>query len=46
VQNIEQNDNPVPALGALSQTQWTVGQTGYPGAIMSSGGTGALTLVA
>src|SRR5262249_27352667 len=32
--------NAPPALGALSQTQWTVGRTGYPGTIPASGGTG------
>jgi hypothetical protein len=38
--------NATPTLGALSQTQWTVGRTGYPATIPASGGTGALTLVA
>jgi hypothetical protein len=36
--------NAAPALGTLAPTQWTVGQTGYPGTIPTSGGTGTLTL--
>jgi hypothetical protein len=38
--------NAAPALGTLAPTQWTVGRTGYPGAIPVSGGTGALTVSA
>jgi sugar lactone lactonase YvrE len=38
--------NPAPTLGALSQTQWTVGQAGFSGTITASGGTGALTVSA
>src|SRR5262249_45032107 len=38
--------NPVATLGALSQTQWTVGQAGFSGTIPTSGGTGPLTVSA
>ena len=37
--------NAAPALGALTSSQWTVGQSGYNGAIPITGGTGASTLV-
>jgi hypothetical protein len=36
--------NAAPALGTLSTTQWTAGQTGYTGAIPTSGVTGTLTV--
>src|SRR5262249_21969097 len=32
--------NAAPALGALTPTQWTVGRSGYSGAIPLTGGTG------
>jgi hypothetical protein len=32
--------NATPTLGSLSQTQWTVNQTGYNGTIAINGGTG------
>jgi sugar lactone lactonase YvrE len=38
--------NAAPALGTLTPTQWTVGQSGYTGAIPISGGTGPLTVSA
>jgi sugar lactone lactonase YvrE len=38
--------NAAPALGTLAPTQWTAGQSGYPGAIPLSGGTGTLTVSA
>jgi sugar lactone lactonase YvrE len=38
--------NPAPALGSLAVTQWTAGQSGFPGAIPISGGTGSLVLSA
>src|SRR5205807_814823 len=38
--------NAAPTLGALTLSQWTVGQSGYSGAIPISDGTGPLTLSA
>ena len=36
--------NPVPAVGSLAQTAWTVNQPGYNQTISASGGTGSLTI--
>ena len=38
--------NAAPTLGALTPSQWTVGQAGYTGTIPISDGTGPLTLSA
>ncbi len=38
--------NPAPALGSLTFSQWTVGQSGYNGTIPVTGGTGTLSLSA
>jgi Putative Ig domain/NHL repeat len=38
--------NAAPALGSLTTSQWTLGQSGYTGAIPLSGGTGALVVSA
>jgi hypothetical protein len=38
--------NAAPTLGSLTISQWTLGQSGYTGAIPLSGGTGALVVSA
>jgi hypothetical protein len=38
--------NAAPTLGSLTLSQWTLGQSGYTGAIPLSGGTGALVVSA
>ena len=37
--------NPAPSIANPTKTQWTVNQTGFPGSLTISGGTGPFTLV-